>query len=965
MPHAALTLQPGVDVIKTPTLNEAAISSSNMIRYLPDKPGTAFPQRIGGWVKYCTTALTSSIRALKSWEDLSANTWLGIGCTNGVYALLSGTNTPNNISPRTATTNNPVNISATAGSGTFTINDANSNVNNYSSVYITTPISVAGIILSGIYSVASSPSTSQYTITNATNAVYSTNQTATITNASPAVITVASAPVTGTVVTFSTTGTLPTGITAGTQYFVRNINTTTFNISLTPSGSLINTSSAGSGTHTAKFPGQLPYFTTTSGSSVVNVLLPNHGYTFGSTFTVNIPTTVGGVTLYGAYTLLATPLDANNFSFLASNTANATASAFENSDNANYVYYYAIQPPYAASAFGDNGFGANAFGGVASYGFVGTGYISGTTLTITAVSSGFVLINSIISGSTASGSASIATGTTVLSQSSGTAGGAGTYAVSVSQTIGSAGTPITITASASPGANYASTDWFLDSWGQTLVMCPPGGPIFGWIPNYYVSNAFYLQNAPTVNQGIFVAMPQQQIVAWGSSFTNISDPLLLRWSDVSNYNIWNAQSINQAGSFRIPTGSRIVSCMQGPQQGLIWTDLDLWAMQYVGAPLVYGFNKIGSNCGLIAPKAATQLNNISYWMSQKQFFMLSGNGVQVIPCPAWDVIFQNLNTNGVNNIRAAANTSFNEVWWFYPSLTQYTSVTSGTNYTIQSLGQINIAANLTASSSTINITGLSTGAIFVGQAITGQGIPANTTITAFGTGTGGTGTYTISNNATQTLTGAAIYGVANNFVALGASSNTVGITFLATASSPTLYDTGAVLSNDNDSYIKYNTVVQAWDYGTLARTAWIDQSVLGQPIASGTDNYLYQHEVGNSAAGGPINANFTTGYFSMAEGDQKVFVDQIWPDMKWGTYTGNNNATVYLTINSVNYPGDTPVSFGPYPITQGTEYLTVRVRGRLFSFTIGSTDSAGNVQTGEQFWRLGKIRYRLAPDGKF
>lgn len=764
MPHAALSLQPGVDLIKTPALNEAALSASNLIRYLPDKPGVAFPQRLGGWVKYCSTALNSTIRSLKSWEDLNANTWLGIGCTNGVFALLSNSNSPQNISPRTATTNNPVNINATASSYTFTVNDAGSNTNVYSSVYVTTPISVGGTLLSGIYSVASAPSTSQFTIVNNTPATYTTDQTATISNASPAVITVTTAPVNGTVVNFTTTGTLPTGLSVGTNYFVRNSSGTTFNVSLTPSGSLINTSSAGSGTHTAHFPGQLPYFTTTNGSPIINVLFPNHGYTFGSTFTVNIPTTVGGVALYGAYTILQTPLDANNFSFIAATSASSTAAGFENSDNANLVYYYSAQPPYAASAFGANAYGANAFGGTAS--------------------------------------------------------------------------------SATPGTNYTSSDWFLDSWGQTLIMCPPGGPLFAWIPNYYITNAFYIQNAPIVNQGVFVAMPQQQLVAWGSSFTNISDPLLLRWSDVSNYNVWIAQSINQAGSFRIPTGSRIVSCMQASQQGLIWTDIDLWAMQYVGAPLVYGFNKIGSNCGLIAPKAATQLSNITYWMSQKQFFMLSGNGVQPITCPVWDVVYQNLNTNYINNIRAGANTSFNEIWWFYPSV-----------------------------------------------------------------------------NSTN---------------------------------------------GENDSYVKYNTSLGVWDYGSLARTAWIDQSVLGQPIAAGTDNYLYQHEVGNSAAGNPMNSYFTTGYFAMSEGDQQVFVDQVWPDMKWNTYSNSaQNAVVYLTINSVNYPGDTPVTYGPYPITQQTQYLSVRVRGRLFSFTIGSTDQYGNISGGEQFWRLGKIRYRLAQDGKY
>jgi hypothetical protein len=766
MPHAALSLQPGVDLIKTPALNEAAISSSNLIRYLADRPGVAFPQRLGGWIKYCSTALPSIVRALKAWEDLNGNTWLGIGCTNGLYGLISSQSSPTNISPRTNTTNHLCNIVGTSSSYTFTINDSGSNTNIYSSLYFATPISVGGTLVSGVYSINTTTNSNQYTILNSTYSLYNTVQTCTITNASPTVITVASAPVTGTRVVFSVSGggSLPTGITAGTTYFVQNLSTTTFNISATPTGSLINTSSAGLGTFTASFPGQTPYFSVTGANPVVSCLFPNHGLSAGSTFSVTVPTTVGGLTLSGNYTVLSTGLDANNFQFVASNYPASTAEGFENSDNMNIVYYYAVPPSLAPTAFGANAFGSNAFGGAPS--------------------------------------------------------------------------------ATAPGSNLSASNWFLDNWGQYLVACPTGGGIFVYIPNYYIGNATLIANSPVVNNGIFVAMPQQQLVAWGSSFNNISDPLLLRWSDVGNYNVWIAQSINQAGSFRIPTGSRIVSCMQGPQQGLIWTDLDLWAMQYVGAPLVYGFNKIGSNCGLIAPKAATQLSNITYWMSQKQFFMLSGNGVQPIACPIWDVVFQNLNTNYVDNIRAGANTSFNEIWWFYPSV---------------------------------------------------------------------------------------------------ASTN-----------------------GENDSYVKYNTVLQSWDFGSLARTAWIDQSVLGQPIASGTDNFLYQHEMGNSAAGMPMNSYFTTGYFSMSEGDQQVFVDQIWPDMKWNTYSNSaQNAVVYLTINSVNYPGDTPISYGPYPITQQTEYLSVRVRGRLFSFTIGSTDVNGTVIGGEQFWRLGKIRYRLAPDGKY
>ena len=161
---------------------------------------------------------------------------------------------------------------------------------------------------------------------------------------------------------------------------------------------------------------------------------------------------------------------------------------------------------------------------------------------------------------------------------------------------------------------------------------------------------------------------------------------------------------------------------------------------------------------------------------------------------------------------------------------------------------------------------------------------------------------------------------------------------------------------------RYNTVLQQWDFGTLGRTAWIDQSVLGPPIGAGSDNWLYQHEVGNDAVYNGqttgMQSSFQTGYFELNEADNLIFIDQIWPDMKWGTYSGNPNATVQITFYVTNYPGDTPVQYGPYTMTQATEYISVRIRARLMAFNISSND----VGT---FWRLGAIRYRYQIDGRF
>lgn len=215
----------------------------------------------------------------------------------------------------------------------------------------------------------------------------------------------------------------------------------------------------------------------------------------------------------------------------------------------------------------------------------------------------------------------------------------------------------------------SADDWTLDNWGSFLVACAEDGPIFYWSPQESLPYASYVTNAPALNTGIFVAMPQQILVAYGSSIAMDQDPLLLRWCSAGDLNDWTASSEDQAGSFRIPTGSRIVGGVQGPQQGVIWTDLDVWAMPYIGPPLVFGFTKLATGCGLVGKHAVCKFGSSLFWMSQKQFYRMEGSGgVSPVPCTVWDAVFQNINTAMAHKVVAASNSQFNEVTWYYPSL---------------------------------------------------------------------------------------------------------------------------------------------------------------------------------------------------------------------------------------------------------------------------------------------------------
>lgn len=212
-------------------------------------------------------------------------------------------------------------------------------------------------------------------------------------------------------------------------------------------------------------------------------------------------------------------------------------------------------------------------------------------------------------------------------------------------------------------------NWFLDNFGQILLAMPTNGALYAWTPPVAFENvATVVATAPTMGAGMFVTMPAAQVVVLGAEVSGSQDFLLIRWSDVGSYTNFTATVTNQAGSYRLSRGSKIIGGFQAPQVALIWTDTDLWSMTYTGLPFIYGFVIVGANCGLIAPKAMAQLGNSIFWMSLKGFFQYSGQGVVPLPCTVWDKVFQNLDTANLDKCFAGADSSFNEVFFFYPSL---------------------------------------------------------------------------------------------------------------------------------------------------------------------------------------------------------------------------------------------------------------------------------------------------------
>jgi hypothetical protein len=224
--------------------------------------------------------------------------------------------------------------------------------------------------------------------------------------------------------------------------------------------------------------------------------------------------------------------------------------------------------------------------------------------------------------------------------------------------------------------------WSQDNYGQDLVLNPRGGALYLWkvnaSPSIYdravllssTSPSPYTTDTscPSVANAVAVSDASRFVIAFGCNDYGSSDldPLLVRWSDQENYALWEPQATNQAGSYRLSTGSSIVAHQQTRQEILVWTDAAVYSMQYLGPPFVWGFQIMGDNTSIAGPNVTATASNITYWMGLDKFYMYSGR-VETLYCPLRQYIFGDINLQQQYQFFAGTNEGFNEIWWFYCS----------------------------------------------------------------------------------------------------------------------------------------------------------------------------------------------------------------------------------------------------------------------------------------------------------
>ena len=227
-----------------------------------------------------------------------------------------------------------------------------------------------------------------------------------------------------------------------------------------------------------------------------------------------------------------------------------------------------------------------------------------------------------------------------------------------------------------------------DNFGEDLVFNPRGGGIYYWDESsgtgargVNISTLAGASNVPEIALQVMVSDIDQHVIAFGSNPIGSSqiDPLFIRFSDQENAADWTPTATNTAGGVRINSGSQIIGAVQGRQEILVFTDVSLHSMRFVGAPFTFQFQTVSTDISMISPNAAVNARGSVYFMDKGGFYVYNGS-VQPLPCSVKDYVFSNLNEDQSFKVFAAENNAFSEVIWYYPIGSGETEITNYVSY---------------------------------------------------------------------------------------------------------------------------------------------------------------------------------------------------------------------------------------------------------------------------------------------
>jgi hypothetical protein len=213
------------------------------------------------------------------------------------------------------------------------------------------------------------------------------------------------------------------------------------------------------------------------------------------------------------------------------------------------------------------------------------------------------------------------------------------------------------------------TQWSLDNWGEDLLTCRRGGPIYYWDRSGGATpiRTVLVTSSPAQCNSIIVSPNDRHVIALGATgYAAAYSPLRVRWSDQEDYTNWTPSVSSTSGEVELTDGTRIIGGVRSRNQINIWTDKSMYGMSFVGNPFIFQFRQLGTNCGLLGQHACVDYDGRAFWMSDDNFYSFDGQ-VRNLRSTVRRYVFDDINFSQLDKVYAGVNSEFKEIIWLYPS----------------------------------------------------------------------------------------------------------------------------------------------------------------------------------------------------------------------------------------------------------------------------------------------------------
>ena len=162
---------------------------------------------------------------------------------------------------------------------------------------------------------------------------------------------------------------------------------------------------------------------------------------------------------------------------------------------------------------------------------------------------------------------------------------------------------------------------------------------------------------PQIAKQIMVSDVNRHIIVFGcdpEANLGTQDPLLIRFSSQESLTSWQSTALNTAGEIKVGSGSEIICAVETRQQVIVFTDVSVHAMQYLGDPYIFGLSQISENTTIMSPICAKAVDDSIFWMGFDDFYMYNG-AVQKLPCSVKQYVFNDFNALQREKVFAGLN----------------------------------------------------------------------------------------------------------------------------------------------------------------------------------------------------------------------------------------------------------------------------------------------------------------------